>query len=531
MKKALFAALILLINTNLFAQDELWLEPISLPINNGLQSYAHAEHQGNWYLFGGRLDGLHRRQPWASFDDPGHNDEVWVINPDSASVHKLSLAGLPSAIVDQMRSTNMNYYQVGDYLYLVGGYGISQSSGNHITHPYLSIVNLNQLSNLQANDSIPSTAVQQIPDPNFAITGGSLKRLDTTFYLVGGHRFDGRYNPMNGPSFTQTYSSAVRRFTLSGTFPNLQVNWASSFNDANLFHRRDYNVSPEVREDGSLGLVAFSGVFQVQNDLPYLNAVRINANGYNEIANFSQYYNHYHCANVAIYDPYNKAMHTLFFGGMAQYFDQNGVRTQDDNVPFVKTIARVSRDSLGQYQEFKLQVEMPDLLGSGSEFFIAEGVQQFAPGIIDYNSLSGDTILLGYIFGGIASTAPNIFFTNNGTQSSASAKLFKVWMIKSQLQIGSLEIDPNAHKLPWQLAPNPGGSPQIWYHSPSSAGSFKVVFRNESGQTIWTDTWLHKASGQQNHRELNPDKLAAGIYLVELYFEGEFISVQRWIHR
>ncbi len=510
------------------AQNELWLESVNLPLNSGLQSYAHGEHQGKWYLFGGRLDGLHRRQPWASFDNAGHNEEIWVIAADTTA-YKLSLSGISTTKFDQLRSTNINFYQLGDYLFLVGGYGISQASGNHISHPYLSIIDLSQLASLQAGDSIPDAAVQQIYDEDFAITGGSLKRLDSTFYLLGGHRFDGRYNPMNGPSFTQTYSNAVRRFQLSGNFPNLTVQWDSSFIDPNLLHRRDYNVSPEIREDGTMGLVAFSGVFQVQNDLPYLNAVRINQTGISEIPNFSQYYNHYHCANVAIYDPYNKAMHHLFFGGMAQYFDQNGVRTQDNNVPFVKTIARVSRDSLGQFQETKLQVEMPALLGSGSEFFIAPGIIEYEPGIIDYSRLNGDSILIGYIFGGIESSAPNIFFTNTGTQSNATAKLYKVWMIKSQLQIGAVEIEQKSPKLPWQLAPNPGGRPQIWYPAPEASGTFKVVFRDESGKLIWQEEWIHNNPDLSGHFDINPQELNTGIYLVSLYLNDELLSLQRWI--
>ena len=35
-----------------------------------------------------------------------------------------------------------------------------------------------------------------INDPVFKITGGQMGLLDSTFYLVGGHLFDGRYNPM-----------------------------------------------------------------------------------------------------------------------------------------------------------------------------------------------------------------------------------------------------------------------------------------------------------------------------------------------
>src|SRR5690606_29768471 len=47
------------------------LEPY--PINGlpGVQSYAQGEYDGEWVIIGGRTDGLHRRQPWATFDEAG----------------------------------------------------------------------------------------------------------------------------------------------------------------------------------------------------------------------------------------------------------------------------------------------------------------------------------------------------------------------------------------------------------------------------------------------------------------------------
>lgn len=85
----------------------------------------------------------------------------------------------------------------------------------------------------------------------------------------------------------------------------------------------------------------FSGVFQPIVDLPYLNSVTIDSQGYTIDNSFQQYYNHYHCAVLPMYSASNNEMHNIFFGGIAQYYDDLGVLVQDNNVPFVKTIARV----------------------------------------------------------------------------------------------------------------------------------------------------------------------------------------------
>ena len=41
-----------------------------------------------------------------------------------------------------------------------------------------------------------------------------------------------------------------------------------------------------------------------------------------------------------------------FFGGIAQYYMENGQIIKDDNVPFVKTIAGVTRHTNGQMMEY-----------------------------------------------------------------------------------------------------------------------------------------------------------------------------------
>lgn len=84
-------------------------------------------------------------------------------------------------------------------------------------------------------------------------------------------------------------------------------------------------------------------------------------------------------------------------------------------MPFVKTIARVTRNADGKMAEYKLPIEMPSLLGAGSELMINQTLTTYPNGVIKLDELSSDTNFIGYIFGGISSTAPNIFFTNTGT--------------------------------------------------------------------------------------------------------------------
>lgn len=437
------------------------LEPLNIPNLGGIQAYSFGQHGGKWIIIGGRLDGLHRRQPWATFDVAGHNTSLIVIDPVAKQIWSAPLTSLPVAMQEQLSSTNMEFAQEGDYLYLIGGYGYSATLGDHVTHDKLTAVHVPGVIEAIMNGAPISSFFRQVSHEQFAVTGGHLNKIYNTFYLVGGQRFDGRYNPMNGPSFTQTYTDAIRKFKLEDDGTTLTVTHLPTIVDADNLHRRDYNVAPQIMPNGQEGLTAFSGVFQKTVDLPYLNCVNVDSSGYAVNNNFSQYYNHYHCAFLPLYSASENEMHTVFFGGIAQFYDSLGVLVQDNNVPFVRTIARVTRDADGLMTEYKLPIEMPDLLGASSEFIPNEELSAYPNGVINLDELSSDTTLLGYIYGGIASSAPNVFWINTGTESTASSQIYKVSVVKNGTSATHQVNAQSRGSLHLRVFPNPNNG-EFW---------------------------------------------------------------------
>ena len=67
----IFTLLILLLlpASQVFGQTNVsvFVEPYAIPSLPGLHSFAAAQYQGKWILIGGRIDGLHQRQPTTSF--------------------------------------------------------------------------------------------------------------------------------------------------------------------------------------------------------------------------------------------------------------------------------------------------------------------------------------------------------------------------------------------------------------------------------------------------------------------------------
>lgn len=449
---------LILFSVSVLAQTapfNIYIEPMNISGLGGLQAYAFGQDNGKWLIVGGRLDGLHRRQPFAAFDVAGNNNQIIVVDPVSQQKWTAPITSLPTALQEQLSSTNMEFQQEGNYLYIIGGYGYNTATASRKTFSKLTAINVPAVINAVINGTSFTSFFRQISDAQFAVTGGHLKKINNTFYLIGGNKFDGNYNPIGTPTYTQVYTNAIRKFNISDDGTTITITHLPTITDAANLHRRDYNAVAQILPDGAEGVTAFSGVFQPTADLPFLNCVNIDSTGYAVNDTFQQYYNHYHCAVLPLYSETNNEMHNVFFGGIAQYYDSLGTLVQDNRVPFVKTIARVTRSSDGTMAEYKLPVEMPSLLGAGAEFIPIKSIPHFGNEVIKLDDLTADSTLVGYIYGGISSTAANIFFINTGAQSSASSQIFKVYVIKNpSVGIHDLNVQ-SIGTLKVQVFPNP----------------------------------------------------------------------------
>lgn len=407
------------------------LTPVSVSGLPGLHSYAFAQHNEKWLIIGGRKDGVHARQPFNAFSGAQNNTNIYVVDIATQQSWSVSVNSLPTGIKEQLQSTNMNFYQDGDTLFIVGGYAYSTTAADHKTFNNLTSVDVPNLINAIVAGTPITSYFKQITNDVFAITGGQLGKIGSTFYLVGGHRFDGRYNPMNNPTFTQTYSNAIRKFTIDNSGSNLSYANYEEVVDAVHLHRRDYNLLPQIFPNGELGYTISSGVFQIAVDLPFLYPVDIKAGGYYPQTQFNQYLSNYHSGKVCLYDASNNRMHNLFFGGMSQYYYSNGTLLQDDTVPFVKTISRTTRFADGSLLEYQLPVEMPNLKGAGAEFIPNENLPHYSNEVIQLSNITDNEFVIGHLFGGIQSSSATAFTDNQTNLTSADPTVYEVKLVKN----------------------------------------------------------------------------------------------------
>lgn len=434
--KYIFHLLLLLTSASISAQDKypfkITVEPVIPEGFTGLQSFAWAKKGDFVLLVGGRTDGLHRRQPFAAFTKTYNNTDLIVLDLKSKRTWKKNIQSLPTSIGEQLQSSNMEFYQQDDDLIIIGGYGHSETKRDHITHASIIRIQVKEVINAVINHQSFETFILQLPDERMAVAGGRLAKLNNVYYLVGGQRFDGRYNPHgpdHGPGFSQQYTNQIRKFNLEIKNNKISIENYSSITDSLLLHRRDYNLLPQIDGYGNESLTIFSGVFQYEKDIPFTTLVDINESGYSQVPDFHQRFSHYHTATIPVYSKINKTMYNIFLGGIAQFtMDENQKIIEDDNVPFTKSISVVERNK-EMIKEYVLPEQMPGYFGAAAEFVPASNKLLSGNNIIDFEKIRGKQ-LAGYIIGGIDSRAQNVFWSNETDASRASPVLWEVYISK-----------------------------------------------------------------------------------------------------
>lgn len=420
--------------TSVSAQDffQLRVEPSTLQSVPAIHSGAFGTYNGHWFFIGGRTNGLHGFQPPFAFPSNGINDKIYFTNPDLDSTWSVDVYSLPDSIREPITSSNMQFYLHNSMLYIVGGYGWKDGIQNFVTWPTLTAINLAGLLPAVKNQQPITPYFRQITDSVLAVCGAHLQMLDTTYYLVFGHRFDGYYDRSDTTGFhTQEYTHEIRKFQIADDGVNLQLKNYTAIRDTANFRRRDYNLLHLKDPFKGDGLLAYSGVFRKGIDLPYFNCIEIYPDTFIVRNDFSQTLSQYHSAVAELYDSVWWVQHHLFFGGISMYYVDTLTNSTvtDSLVPFVRTISDVARDIDMNYHEFDAGVRMPALLGTNAYFFADKNAPLIHRHFVHTNAMpQGGRI--GFLTGGIESPELNISFTDPSL-SSCSNKIFEVYLDKS----------------------------------------------------------------------------------------------------
>ena len=439
-----------------------------------IHSFVAGEHNGQWIILGGQSNGLHGFDlDRTSIPERFSNAEVWVLDPVAKTSWSRSLlpgvanSGLSNEQLLSITSANAQFEQVGDRLYVTGGFGDDDVSDpvSRDTFSDLTAFDLPGLVDWAKGGAGSAVEhIRQVNAPLFKVTGGDMYQVDGKMHLVFGEDFN---QPYNGNKFNGVYTKQIRTFTIQDDGTTLGFTEVQSSTPADHFRRRDLNVFPSLKDNGGTleeGITVLSGVFTetrggwtvpIEIDasgnptqIDYGNDP-MNANGEldNDSRVFKQGMNNYHSSKLGLFSEASGAMHELLFGGITlqEYdpshaaADANGFVT-DLQFPNTSQITSVVRNADGSYEQHFLGA-FPELLtdepepklmrfGSNAEFFVADDIPTFENGVINWDQLPlGDTTV-GYIYGGLITNAPHVF-RNPEALSAASGEIFAVVLTKN----------------------------------------------------------------------------------------------------
>ena len=514
------------LNSALYGQQDTFsieIEPIQIENMPGLHSGAVASVNNRWIFIGGRTNGLHGFLSPFAFPNDNKNVYVYVVDKTSGEIWTSSLESFPVNLYEPLTSSNIPFYQDGNTLYMIGGYGWSDAANDFKTFNTLTKIDLVCLHDAIVNQSALEYCFEQIEDAALANCGGNLKKLNNRFYLVFGHRFDGIYSVLNpGNSvFTQRYSNSVKSFEIDAT--NLGISNLKIQQDSINFHRRDYNLVPQIFPNRSDGLTAFSGVFQYQSVLPYLNTINISEDTAVVAPNFDQHLSQYHSAVMPVYDSTYNVMHNYFFGGMSRFTINPLTQTLVDDtlVPFVKTISCVSRFADGTMEEKQLGISFPDYLGSNMEFIPVENLPESNNHVIQVNRLTEQRTLVGHLVGGIKSPEANISSTAPAS-SEANTTIYEVYIVRGVTDSGTVSLKDikNTPSLSsFQCFPNPAVNSTQFKLQLTKKSNVEIVAYDRAGRFIQRICNKKMEAGEQLV-SWNVENIPRGTYIIKSRVDG-----------
>lgn len=429
-----------------------------LPI--GVQTYMHAVHKNKSLIITGRVDGLHGfvLNSDDNFPVKAQNTFVFVVDLEKKKTYYRSLndpsSGLTQQQIDLLSVTAAQGYQLGETLFITGGYGVDTATGRLNTKDSLTAINVPGLIKwVVKKKGTVAENIHQVFDPIFKVTGGYMTRVENgPTLLIFGHDFDGFYkNFVQQPPVFQRYTLEVRRFDIHFDGKNLSFTPLPSTTlaqDPGACRRRDLSGCPIVEiknKKVKLATDILSGVFTPSIEMPgvWTVPIRVSKKGNvsmddpNLPSTFKQGMNNYDCATFGMFSEKTGDMYSMLFGGMSfGFFEKVGNKTQfmtDSFIPFISQSTCVKTDKKGKYSQFFLSsgsfpfIPLPTdptksfLLGSECEVSLLDQIPKYSNNVLKLDKIKQRT-LVGYIIGGIEGTQPNFGV------SYPSKRIFKIFV-------------------------------------------------------------------------------------------------------
>lgn len=248
MKRSIVLAAAFFTMASTFAQTVRELPPRAFelyPTLEDMYGYAVGKYADYLLIFGGSI----RSETSERYAEDFPNLDILMIDFKRNRAAAYTSGNLDGLLREQMCSTGMAYYQDGNTLYLLGGYGFSETNGQFITFPYLTAIDLEATVEALMKGKSPVANFYQICDERMAIFDGTMDYNGDEFFLING-KSAYKLDPFSdNPIYDeQSLSGQARTFRVKGKKESLEVTQFQTWYDLEGFRDHYGPLLPEAIE-------------------------------------------------------------------------------------------------------------------------------------------------------------------------------------------------------------------------------------------------------------------------------------------
>ncbi|MEN0006360.1 MAG: hypothetical protein AAF798_19565 [Bacteroidota bacterium] len=190
------------------------------PTLEQMEGYAYGTYDNRLLILGGRI----KAEVSEEYAQYFPNTDVLMIDLEAKRAIALSAGSLEGTLAEHLIAYGYSFHQRGTDLFIIGGYGYSESADKFITFPYLTAIDLPNA--IRAIDEVepPAPFFYQYCEEDLAHFDALLEYNEETYFILNGKRAT-KLDPFEDHPVYQEelLEQQVRSFQLRGKAATLKV--------------------------------------------------------------------------------------------------------------------------------------------------------------------------------------------------------------------------------------------------------------------------------------------------------------------
>jgi hypothetical protein len=248
LRNQLFFAFFLISATLTVAQTDETLREVPpratqlYPTLEDMDGYAIGQYKDYLLVFGGSIRTKVADNSYQDFP----NLDILLIDFNENRASAFTNGSFEGSLGEQISATGLSYYQNNGLLYLLGGYGYSETHNQFITFPYITVIDVKETVLALLNGTDPIASFYQLCDDRMAIFNAEMDYNGDEFFLLNGKSaYKLRPFGSNPHYVEEKYNEEVRTFRISKDGSEWHLEHFDTWYDLEAFQERYGTLIPE----------------------------------------------------------------------------------------------------------------------------------------------------------------------------------------------------------------------------------------------------------------------------------------------